>query len=75
MSIIPVYSEPIFPTIDPSEIYEDDEDDDQWTRRQLNQSMLEQMVTAKNVAGLLWKTWHCITANLNQEAEKTHQPI
>jgi len=27
MSIIPVYSEPIFPTIDPSEIYEDEDDD------------------------------------------------
>lgn len=27
MSIIPVYVEPVFPTIDPSEIYEDDDED------------------------------------------------
>jgi hypothetical protein len=27
MSIIPVYSEPVFPTIDPFEIYEDDDED------------------------------------------------
>ena len=74
MSIIPVYVEPVFPTIDPSEIYED-EDDDQWTRKQLNQSMLEQKGIVKNVVGPLWRTWHCITANSNLEAAKTHQQI
>jgi len=28
MSIIPVYVEPVFPSIDPTEIYEDDEEED-----------------------------------------------
>jgi hypothetical protein len=28
MSIIPVHIEPVFPSIDPGEIYEDDEEDD-----------------------------------------------
>ncbi len=28
MSIIPVHVEPVFPSIDPGEIYEDDEEED-----------------------------------------------
>lgn len=74
MSIIPVYVEPVFPTIDPSEIYEDD-DEDQWTKRLLNQSMLERQATVKNAVCLPWKTWRCIIENSNLGAVKTQPPI